>query len=270
MTSSSDNGPKGPDAYGAGAPEHWPLPLRLTVDIMQNTPLPMLLMWGRQQIMLYNAAYAELAGLPPERTPGGKVPPIQPDAWSWNPGLIDAVWAGEVRDCPRRALKIMQGSTLTEHSFDLHYTPIRDGEGAVAGVLCTLAPPSAPPLEAEGQPLAILVVEDNLDAQYLVCEMLRTFGHEVEAAGSAEEALQMLEGRSFQILLSDVSLPGMSGVELGRRALQRQPGLRVVFASGYSSALTEHLDFPALSIQKPYDIEQLQAILHRAAAAPAQ
>ncbi|UGQ48231.1 response regulator [Massilia endophytica] len=267
MTSSTDNGPKGPGASGAGPVEHWPLPMRLTVDIMRNTPLPMVLMWGRQQIMLYNAAYAELAGLPPERTPGGRVPAIQPDAWSWDPSVIEAVWAGEVRDCPRQTIKLMQGGAITEHCFDLHYTPIREEGGAVAGVLCALAPPSAAPPEAEAQPLSILVVEDNLDAQYLVCEMLRTFGHEVEAAGSAEEALQMLEGRHFEILLSDVSLPGISGVELGRRALRRQPGLHVVFASGYSNSLTDQLDFPALSIQKPYDIEQLQAILQRAAAA---
>ena len=105
------------------------------------------------------------------------------------------------------------------------------------------------------------MVEDNQDAQYLVCEMLRAFGHEVSAVANGEAALEQLGGAEFDVLFSDVSLPGMSGVELGRTALQRQPRLRIVFASGYSQSLTSHLDFPAVSMQKPYDIEQLQQVL---------
>jgi CheY-like chemotaxis protein len=109
--------------------------------------------------------------------------------------------------------------------------------------------------------LRILVVEDNQDAQYLVCEMLRAFGHQVDAVAHGEAALERLARAEYDVLFSDVSLPGMSGVDLGRLALQRQPRLRIVFASGYSQSLTSHLDYPAVSMQKPYDIEQLQQVL---------
>jgi CheY-like chemotaxis protein len=109
--------------------------------------------------------------------------------------------------------------------------------------------------------LRILVVEDNQDAQYLVCEMLRAFGHQVSAVANGEAALELLADTEFDVLFSDVSLPGMSGVDLGRIALQRHPQLRIVFASGYSQSLTSQLDFPAVSMQKPYDIEQLQKVL---------
>ncbi|MEO7496652.1 MAG: response regulator, partial [Massilia sp.] len=59
----------------------------------------------------------------------------------------------------------------------------------------------------------------------------------------------------------DVSLPGVSGVELARQAMASQPALQVIFASGYGDALLRHLNFPYLSLQKPYDLEQLQEAL---------
>jgi CheY-like chemotaxis protein len=124
-----------------------------------------------------------------------------------------------------------------------------------------MASATALPAAASAGHLRILVVEDNQDAQYLVCEMLRAFGHRVSAVANGEAALELLADTEFDVLFSDVSLPGMSGVDLGRIALQRQPQLRIVFASGYSQSLTSQLDFPAVSMQKPYDIEQLQKVL---------
>lgn len=247
-----------------GPQETWPQALRLVLDIMLNTPLPMLLMWSRRQVMLYNQAYASNVGTASAVPPGGTVPAVPPSAWSWNPPAIEQAWAGQSLVFPRQPLKLWRDGRMAEASFDLHYTPVREADGAVVGILCTLAPASAAPLPAaaanDGH-LRILVVEDNQDAQYLVCEMLRAFGHEVSAAANGEAALELLAEREYDVLFSDVSLPGMSGVELGRTALKRQPRLRIIFASGYSQSLTSHLDFPAVSMQKPYDIEQLQQVL---------
>jgi CheY-like chemotaxis protein len=83
----------------------------------------------------------------------------------------------------------------------------------------------------------------------------------VHAVARAEDALAILQRENFDVLFTDVSLPGMSGVDLARQALRERAGLRIVFASGYSQNLTSHLDFPAISMQKPYDIEQLQQAL---------
>jgi CheY-like chemotaxis protein len=115
-------------------------------------------------------------------------------------------------------------------------------------------------------PLRVLVVEDNLDAQFLVCEMLKVFGHTVTGTGNAEEALASLTDGPFDILFSDVSLPGMSGVELARHALKLQPGLGIIFASGYGDSLVSRIDFPSISLKKPYDLDQLQSALARASA----
>ncbi|WEF35061.1 response regulator [Pseudoduganella chitinolytica] len=249
-----------------GHPETWPHTLRLTLDIILNAPLPMLIMWGRQQVMLYNEAYVDLVGPAQQPAPGGRVPAMQPSAWSWNPAAIEGAWAGRALAFPGTTLRLWRQDGISEQRFDLTYTPLRDADRTVQGILCTLAPPAATSAPSATRLLRMLVVEDNLDAQYLVCEMLRAFGHEVDAVASGEAALERLRRGDIEVLFSDVSLPGISGVELARRALAAQPGLQVIFASGYGAAVTQQLEFAAEAIQKPYEIEQLQAILDRVGA----
>jgi CheY-like chemotaxis protein len=248
-----------------GDPALWPLSLRVTVDIMLNSPQAMLLMWGAEQIMVYNDAYAELIGLPSLRAPGGTVPSMQPAAWSSNSDAIRLAWDGRAASYPGRSLPVWRNNGVEQLGLDLYYTPIRGDTGGVAAILCILAPSRAAPAADLAAPLRLLVVEDNADARYLVCETLRALGHEVQAAASGEEALPLLAGQPFDVLFTDVSLPGMSGVDLARQALRHTPALELLFASGYGDELTRHLEFPAQSLQKPYDIEQLQAALERIA-----
>jgi two-component SAPR family response regulator len=57
----------------------------------------------------------------------------------------------------------------------------------------------------------------------------------------------------------------MSGVELARKAVGAAPAMRVIFASGYGDSLLRHVEFPYLSLQKPYELDQLQAALDQVA-----
>lgn len=252
-------------ASDLGERTSWPHTLRLSLDILLDSPCPMLLAWGPRKIVVYNEAYAALAGLDHPPAPGARVPAAMPGPLAADLAAYERAMGGQSQHLPQTALALVPGQTL---ACDLHLTPLREADGQVAGVLYTLAPSTQAPTEASGVPgLRVLVVEDNLDSQYLVCEMLKAFGHQADGVAHGEGALGLLEASSYDVLFSDVSLPGISGVELARQALRRTPALHVIFASGYGEALLRHVDFPFQSLQKPYEIEQLQAAL---AAVPGQ
>jgi CheY-like chemotaxis protein len=227
-----------------------PFALRLTRDIVLNTPLPMLLACGNGHTIV-NAAYSVLFG---------------PDSahQALPPGLDPAAFARARAGASLRLEQHMLGNGAARHACDVHLTALRDQNDQVCGVLCAVIPGSArgPGSSAAVPGLRILVVEDNLDSQYLVCEMLRAFGHDSAGADDAEAALEMLAAAPYQVLFSDLSLPGMSGIELARQALRMQPALHVIFASGYGASMLQQLEFPFQSLQKPYEVEQLQAALN--------
>ncbi len=103
------------------------------------------------------------------------------------------------------------------------------------------APPARPPVPP-ARPLAgvrVLVVDDVEDTRDLVVLVLERAGAETAAAASALDALSMLQGRPFDVLVSDIGLPGIDGYELLRRvrALPRDRGgdVRAVAFTGYAS-----------------------------------
>lgn len=244
-----------------GARAGWPHALKLSVDILLNTPLPMLLAWGEGPMVVFNGAYARLAGVD---APGGiaGAPPAPPLAA--NADAVRRARSGETIRLARQPVTFAWAQGDRQVACDIHLTPVRDEQDKVAGVLCALGDCGVHEAEASAAPdrgLRVLVVEDNLDSQYLVCEMLKAFGHHADGVGDAEAALGMLGAANYDVLFSDVSLPGMSGVELARQGLVMQPSMRVIFASGYGDALLRHLPFPFVSLQKPYEMEQLQGTL---------
>jgi len=248
-----------------GDPAQWPQPLRTAADLMFNTPLPMLLAWGEQPLVLYNEAYAALAGPGLARAPGGTAPALLPPPLAAAAEALAAARRGEPACVP--GAQVNFGGAAAR--FDLYFTPL-SGAHQPGGVLCALAPATdavqAQPAEELGT-LSILVVEDNLDSQYLVCEMLKAFGYEADGVAHPDDALAHLAARHYHVLFTDVSLPGMSGVDLARLALQRYAHLKVIFASGYGDMLLRHLDFPYQSLQKPYELDQLQDALGQVSSA---
>ncbi|HEX8539158.1 MAG TPA: response regulator, partial [Cystobacter sp.] len=112
--------------------------------------------------------------------------------------------------------------------------------------------------------LRVLLVEDDEDIRTSAYELLGILGHDVLAVSSAEEARAALSTSGFDVLFTDVSLPGMSGVELAREAVRRMPGLRIIVASGYGNA-TEGLDkgLGAVVLPKPYALQQIERALEQ-------
>lgn len=240
----------------------------MAADLLFNLPLPALLVWGRDMTVLFNDAYGALAGPGYGKVPGGNVPPVMPPPLAAAPGELERAWNGEAALAAGRAFGFA-GAAGTDVVHDLHFTPLRGDAGAVVGVMCVLAPAASTAgaaEEAPAGPLRILVVEDNVDSQYLICEMLRAFGHHADGVAHPDDALAHLAASRYDILFTDVSLPGMSGVELARKAIIDAPSMQVIFASGYGDTLLRHLEFPYLSLQKPYELDQLQAALDKVAA----
>jgi PAS domain S-box-containing protein len=142
--------------------------------------------------------------------------------------------------------------------------PLRVAQGGAGGS----RPEPQPAVQAAPAcGLRLLVVEDNIDSQQLVCELLETLGHAARGVTTGEEAQKALEEQSFDVLFTDVNLPGMSGVDLARHTLGRFPDMEVIFASGYGAMVARNVGFASHSLPKPYDIDQLQLILSKIAAA---
>ncbi|MED6335337.1 MAG: response regulator, partial [Planctomycetota bacterium] len=91
-------------------------------------------------------------------------------------------------------------------------------------------------VDAPAHPSArILLVEDNHSVRQLVQRILSGAGYEVTPAEHAAHALRLVEesGDPFDMLLTDLVMPGMHGTELAEKLRQQEPGLPVIFMSGY-------------------------------------
>jgi signal transduction histidine kinase/CheY-like chemotaxis protein len=110
----------------------------------------------------------------------------------------------------------------------------------------------------------LLVVEDDPDVRAYVTEVLAALNYNVMAAADGNEALRLLDpaGKPVDLLLTDVVLPGMNGRELADAIRRRQPGIKVLFMTGYSRNAIVHqgrLDPGVDLIQKPLTQASLAA-----------
>jgi signal transduction histidine kinase len=110
----------------------------------------------------------------------------------------------------------------------------------------------------------VLLVEDNVELGRLSTQILADLGYEPTWATNANEALKLLEeANRFDVVFSDVIMPGMNGVDLGREIRRRHPKVPVVLTSGYSEVLAEEGRHGFDLIHKPYAAEQLSRVLRR-------
>jgi len=112
------------------------------------------------------------------------------------------------------------------------------------------------------QPVAdILVVEDNEDVGAFAEAMLAELGHRVTRASSGEEALELCREQDFDVVLSDVVMPGMGGLKFADALAKERPNLPVVLATGYSQEIAEAGSGGRTVILKPYRLATLSDAL---------
>ncbi|KQP89003.1 histidine kinase [Methylobacterium sp. Leaf113] len=118
---------------------------------------------------------------------------------------------------------------------------------------------------ADGHGTRVLVVEDNEEVGAFATQALTELGFETVRAVNAEEALDILRTpRDFDVVFSDVVMPGMNGIDMAREIRHRHPSIPVVLASGYSHVLAEEGTHGFPFLRKPYSVEDLSRILQRA------
>lgn len=106
----------------------------------------------------------------------------------------------------------------------------------------------------------ILLAEDDDSMRDFLAKALRRAGHEVTAVGDGLEALAVLSAGQVDLLLTDVVMPGLDGVELARRASDKQPGIKVMFITGFAAvALKAREQAPrgARVLSKPFHLRDL-------------
>jgi len=81
----------------------------------------------------------------------------------------------------------------------------------------------------------ILLAEDDDQMRGFLSRGLRRAGHAVDAVGDGETALMRSSHVDYDLLLADVVMPGIDGIELARRMTVRQPGIRVMFITGFAA-----------------------------------
>ncbi len=131
----------------------------------------------------------------------------------------------------------------------------------VRSMLAPPAPVTPPPPPPAAGARRILVVEDNPDLLEMACELLARLGHLVKGVESGEEALARVGEEAFDVLLTDLALPGCSGIDVARQARVLQPALQVIVASGYGAPESATLGFPFAVLPKPYSLDQLRDVV---------
>ena len=114
---------------------------------------------------------------------------------------------------------------------------------------------------------SILVVEDDLAQRQTLQEILQPEGYELETAPDGETGLKRLQEQGFDLVLTDMSLPGVGGLDVLKFLVQHQPHCLCIIVTGYATVKNSvdamrqgAYDYSA----KPVDPQELRLVVHRA------
>jgi PAS domain S-box-containing protein len=135
----------------------------------------------------------------------------------------------------------------------------------------TLAEPAAlvpvrAPLAAAPAGGRVLLADDNPGVREIAAQILRQAGYKVAEVASGQAALDALDrGEACELLIIDIAMPGLSGVETVDRARRRRPGLRVLYMTGYADAGGAQPDTGGEKLlKKPFRLHELQSAVRDA------
>ena len=113
----------------------------------------------------------------------------------------------------------------------------------------------------------VLVVDDNMRARQSMVDVLAAAGHDVESSASAIEALKLVGRSAFDVIITDLQMPGMDGLAFIRALAERKIEAQIVMVTAFASvsSAVEAMRYGAFDyIEKPFDVEQLESLVSRA------
>jgi CheY-like chemotaxis protein len=112
----------------------------------------------------------------------------------------------------------------------------------------------------------ILVVEDDPRGRYLICEVLRREGYQVEEAGDGTEALEIVRTQRVNLVITDLVMPKLNGFKFLEQLHLINPQMPVIFITGYLSVVAgkKLLQDVAEIIPKPFEFDALRSAVRRA------
>ena len=116
----------------------------------------------------------------------------------------------------------------------------------------------------------ILLVEDDESLRKFLAQALERAGHEVTDFGDGQEAHAKLRAVHFDLLLTDIVMPGMDGIELAKRAAEMNAAMKIMFITGFAAvALHPASNTPkqAQVLSKPFHLREIVAEVERMMAA---
>ncbi len=142
--------------------------------------------------------------------------------------------------------------------------PPAAGAAAPAAMPAAPAPPLPRPAPKRSvRPLRILVVDDEPMVRLVTTKLLRTRGHTVDDADGGAVALERLGAEAYDLVVTDLSMPGMSGRELAAEIRRRFADLPVILLTGDTDVQAEGSDVSAV-VRKPFQIDALEAVVQGA------
>jgi len=111
---------------------------------------------------------------------------------------------------------------------------------------------------------SVLVVDDEKNIRVTLRESLKSLGFEVETAINGEEALELAARRTYELILLDLKMPGMHGMEVFRQLRERSPSTAVVLVTAHGSveAAVEAMKLGAVDfLQKPFAPQEIREVV---------
>ncbi|MBI4595009.1 MAG: response regulator [Candidatus Tectomicrobia bacterium] len=108
----------------------------------------------------------------------------------------------------------------------------------------------------------VLVVDDDHDFRESLCDVIESWNFSILAAPGGKEALKIIEEKPVQVVLMDIRMPEMDGIECLKQMRQDHPDIKVIIMTAYSGEIQEAFNLGAIKVlSKPLHLEKLKPLL---------